>query len=380
MKQNIKYTIFAATSIFTSFMIAFLVIEIFLRILAPSLTYLVTPGRRIPHPHTGWANTPNFRGVHQSFDFYSTFTHNTDGFRSEKNFSQVNKPITLVLGDSMVFGWGVSDGEDFCSQLNQTRSDRYHMNCGVIGYNTVQQFLQLKELTKDMQPESVIFCLYWNDLPANARPVTHVWAESHGPTFTTSINHKRIAQILDPNKKGYQESQPLLWKIRTIGYVYALINKARLEKQKIEIWKKDTTLTHREENLALDLTKKIISTTIDISEDKNYRMIFLWLPDLEEVDPESKEAKHCPLPEYYFRFKTQMNHYLQDKGIVMWDPTPFLRNKNTDQPTHFKNDRHLTAFGHAMIAKYIDQKYEETAQNRLNGNNEEQILFAEQVR
>ncbi|MEM7345250.1 MAG: SGNH/GDSL hydrolase family protein, partial [Chloroflexota bacterium] len=67
------------------------------------------------------------------------------------------RPLLLVLGDSMTFGWAVSDVNDSWPRLLNTEImgspsiDNYHLiNAGVSGYNTFQEVDLFEEVVADM--------------------------------------------------------------------------------------------------------------------------------------------------------------------------------------------------------------------------------------
>jgi GDSL-like lipase/acylhydrolase family protein len=67
----------------------------------------------------------------------------------------------LVLGDSVTFGWGIEKHSTFCSQLQDILNAKLGrpvrvINAGVGGYNTVQEFLFLKDRAVSFKPDMVI--------------------------------------------------------------------------------------------------------------------------------------------------------------------------------------------------------------------------------
>jgi hypothetical protein len=98
---------------------------------------------------------------------------NSHGFRGpEFNSTKSNKTIRIVgLGDSLMFGWGVSDDEYYlvllARYLNQSLSDGYIweiINTAVPGYNTVMEVETLKAKGLPYKPDLVIIDYVMNDL------------------------------------------------------------------------------------------------------------------------------------------------------------------------------------------------------------------------
>ena len=67
----------------------------------------------------------------------------------------------LVLGDSVTFGWGIEKQATFCSQLQNILNAKFGrpvrvINAGVGGYNTVQEYLFLKDTGVTFEPDMMI--------------------------------------------------------------------------------------------------------------------------------------------------------------------------------------------------------------------------------
>jgi hypothetical protein len=75
-----------------------------------------------------------------------------------------DKDLILVLGDSMTFGWAISDLNDtWPRRLNEELPANYHViNAGVSGYNTFQEVLLFETLLEDMgrKPRVVLLSFF----------------------------------------------------------------------------------------------------------------------------------------------------------------------------------------------------------------------------
>ncbi len=98
-------------------------------------------------------------------------TTNNEGFR-DKNYTieKENNIIRIVgIGDSVMFGFGVPDGKDYLSLLENKLNDKYSqkkfeiINTAVPGYNTVQEVETLKEKGLEYRPDIVILGFITND-------------------------------------------------------------------------------------------------------------------------------------------------------------------------------------------------------------------------
>lgn len=94
------------------------------------------------------------------------------GFRSEDiAFAEDSDAVTIVgIGDSLMFGHGVGDGECYLDVLLGTLRDEHPerdwrlINTGVPGYNTVMEVETLREKCLRFGPDLVILELVSNDL------------------------------------------------------------------------------------------------------------------------------------------------------------------------------------------------------------------------
>lgn len=77
----------------------------------------------------------------------------------------------LVVGDSMVFGWGASDDETFPSRMEDLLNVQGRhfevINAGVQGYGTDQSYTLYKKRLAQLAPDLLIFCLFENDVQNN---------------------------------------------------------------------------------------------------------------------------------------------------------------------------------------------------------------------
>lgn len=129
----------------------------------PTTEFLETSGRLTTFDSKlGWVLKSN-----QATDSLQT---NSLGFRSssEFDFSDPERVKILVLGDSMIYGSGVSLEDIFVEILNGRNSERLFFNTGVMGYSTWQEYLLLEDLVDEIEPDVVLlFYTQSNDMLTN---------------------------------------------------------------------------------------------------------------------------------------------------------------------------------------------------------------------
>ena len=125
----------------------------------------------VREPARGWAGRPKLRaelvGPHAPY----LVEHDSRGYRQpERSLTKPQQVQRVVLlGDSLVYGWGVAREERFTDRLEQGLRARgldvEVWNLGVPGYS-VDQYLWTYELHgRELLPDCVVVCLVMNDVP-----------------------------------------------------------------------------------------------------------------------------------------------------------------------------------------------------------------------
>ena len=119
-------------------------------------------------PELGWGPIPNTR---VSIPGWGTITSNSHGFRSAE-IDQGKKQI-IILGDSVAWGFGISDKETFpyLSDEMFSNSDYQVSNLAVSGYDLGQYYLFLRrhiDKFNDLKQVVLIICTQ-NDLICTGR-------------------------------------------------------------------------------------------------------------------------------------------------------------------------------------------------------------------
>lgn len=118
------------------------------------------------HPNDGWSGIPQ-SDIQRGADLPPTlkeritFTYDHKGYR---NLIHRDEADVVLIGDSYVEGWYVSDQETVASQL-ETHLGRSVENMGVAGYGSLQELIVLKEDALPLSPQVVVWFFFeGNDL------------------------------------------------------------------------------------------------------------------------------------------------------------------------------------------------------------------------
>jgi lysophospholipase L1-like esterase len=112
-------------------------------------------------PMLGWKNTPSTHNIFDTKKFTIDVITNAEGMRDEEvGIKSPDKKRIAVIGDSMVWGWGVQAEERFTDLLEKELSVEM-LNFGVTGYSPLQYYLSLDRVLS-FKPDAVLltFTLY----------------------------------------------------------------------------------------------------------------------------------------------------------------------------------------------------------------------------
>jgi hypothetical protein len=114
------------------------------RIFDPYVRDMVVPAALVRvDPALGWAFASGTRARHQTRYFDVTYTINDQGFRDGDRVR--SKPPgthrVVLYGDSLVFGWGLHDGERFSDLLERNNPTLEIWNHAIPGYGLDQEIL-----------------------------------------------------------------------------------------------------------------------------------------------------------------------------------------------------------------------------------------------
>jgi lysophospholipase L1-like esterase len=193
-----------------SLVVAAGLLEVALRVLPLDVaSFHSIAGFTVYDPVLGWKLAPNraltFRGAH----FSVRVVHNPAGLR-DRHYDYARTPDRrriVVLGDSVVWCWGVEQAECFTERLERALGDTDVVNAGVPGYSTAQELLFYEHEGRRYRPDVVVLVVSPNDAddnldrrgprfrldggtldydaapPPRRRSVVHEWLQSHSRLY-----------------------------------------------------------------------------------------------------------------------------------------------------------------------------------------------------
>ena len=255
----------------------------------------------------GWRNIPNWRASTHG----RTLTINSMGLRDrEYDYARTpDVPRLLVLGDSFVWGYGVSDEEIFTEVLERDLAAAGApwevINTGVSGWGTDQQYLFFRSEGVRYRPDLVVLAFYVNNDPLeNSASVTY----GMGKPYFASTN---LNQPFPPTAAGKGEQMRWLQNRQPLAITVALAGGIRDECRKIGarlVLLKFGVFGHEENPIATEFSGEFLTTLREA------------FPDISILDLDAAFA---------------------ERGLTH------------DQIFHGNHDKHWNAFGHGVVAELL---------------------------
>ncbi len=166
-----KKAIFPLITILLSFVASLILAEAALRIGSRSVPYFnILNAFHRGDKELGWVLNPSFTARFKRDDFDAVISTDENGFRKMESRVRPVDSATRVLfmGDSFLWGWGVSQGEVFTDFLQEKLGERFRvLNRGVTKYGTVQENILLKKRLPLDKPSLVGVMFFYNDFSDN---------------------------------------------------------------------------------------------------------------------------------------------------------------------------------------------------------------------
>ena len=137
----------------------------------PRFDIVVEPGGRFytQHPTLGYISLPGKFKVTLAGTYSFEVTNLVNSLRATRPLdahpADARKGI-WIFGDSITYGWSVSDQDTYCWLLQEELPDYEVVNFGVNGYGTLQSLIQLRDALKNGNDPQVVILAYapWQDV------------------------------------------------------------------------------------------------------------------------------------------------------------------------------------------------------------------------
>jgi len=337
-----KAILFRLAAVLISFAIVALLVEVALRLLAPHLGVAVNEKSRFYRfdHELGWAPIENITWGEKGDDFVH---QNQFGLRGPDDM-QLKRTSggkrTLVLGDSYVWGVGVSQEELFTTaEVHGTNEEL--INCGVSGYGTDQEYLfyLLRGQKFDVDQVVVAFTLY-NDVENNLAPKQYSYLKPYftlnGDQLVLHDDHVRYS-IVDNLRRNLKRDYRV-WNLadQGVGSIKRLLRKQQ---------KQSDVVAYKTNRKGIELTLAILKKLKEAVEARHTEFYVVFVPYKPHV--EDHLPRNHPFAPLIAAGLTQM-------GVSYREPYPeFLKSAIAGVELFNVGDNHFNAAGHALFAKFV---------------------------
>jgi hypothetical protein len=299
-------------------------------------------------PELGFILEPDISYHHRNREYDTQITINSAGFRDDE--ASLKKHDILMIGDSFVFGTGVSNG-DTVADILESKSKLKVLNAGIPQYGTLQESMMFDRLTPpgtNTRCMTFLFFYAGNDLVnninrTNDRNNYHPWIDQRQDSF----------KVIHPTLEGYSK-----WRARIASHDYPAVSQYSYTAYLITNgWK--------------NLTNNDSNNRRKFSPSETFEALEFILNGLENrLQPEHKKnfaIVYIPKRTYYeraaYREKAD-NEYnrivtiIRSKGIEFIDLRRVLSKSD-----YYELDGHWKPIGHKKVASTLVDHINSDAQS-----------------
>ncbi len=188
--------------------------EVLLRVVNPGGMVFFHP---LPYHMQGMIDDPQLGYVHPRGVSYqlgeNRVSLNAHGLRSAEipYAKPAGQRRVLALGDSVTFGWGVDQGENFSDRMGPLLGPRWTIvNGGINGYNTEQEQIWLETEGLRYQPDIVVLVYVVNDTEPVFDPNLTTWRRypEWPPSLPEALNRLRQLSFLFQGTNMFARLRP----------------------------------------------------------------------------------------------------------------------------------------------------------------------------
>lgn len=354
--------------------------EVIVRAFLPEY-YVFGENAFVADPLLGWRHQPESRAVIGRFgDYRFELVINARGLR-DREYEVVKPPgrkRIIVIGDSFVEGFGVTQEAVFTERLEARAPGAEVINAGVAGYETGQEYLWLTRDGLAWQPDAVVVCLYpENDIVELADPdrlpgfpkgrfrlagdsLTFDPPRTAAPPPTETAPARLVLPL--PGKRWLEEHS-FSYHFYRFGYARLLAALGLRPRGTLPEARNSIQLYERTpapiiaENILL--FQRLLGEIAAVGRAHRLPVIFVRIPSKLETDPAAWQRLQHQLgfdPAAYDLETASrlLAGFSAATGTVIEDPLPEFRAATADgERLYFLHDGHLNATGHRVLADWL---------------------------
>jgi hypothetical protein len=311
-----------------------------------------------PDPVLGYVPRPNQTGLRLYFEEeerYFPISTDASGFRNPGDVSQA---VVAGLGDSILFGWAVADGELWSVPLSRDLGVPV-ANYGVPGYYFWQYNLAADRYMRQHDYRLVFYALDVTDLYVDTEIEENIDLLQRWQLWPwrSPVNYTLNALFGEP---------PLARTIRAVNM--QLSDPAPTGDARIELYPDLTVGCSGKADELPDEVRELVALRLDrameLADEIGYRLLFVLIPSKESAYHEQLSAVVGPDADRCINRErtgfTFICDYVEARGHHCYDMTQDFRAAIAQEGVlHFRVDGHWNPHGHEVFAHLLAQHIEE---------------------
>ena len=298
-----------------------------------------------PSDSLGFTMAPNFEGIGPVGSWVKT---NSQGVRDNVEHSWVKDPGTiriLGIGDSFIFGWGVSLEETFLKKMEHslqrmTGVEIETINAGVPRWDLNHYYVYLKNIGIRYNPDIIVLSYFFNDIPQSIR-------ETIPANFDNQIGVQQKGGVMRFSSlfnflKSKADHLRRKNKLARIDFL------STLEARRPELIQQATHQllsppTQTETRSSFHILQTLLEKIHAIAQQTNSQLVLMFVPDVAQIHHSELQYINQVLASL-----TQKMH------IPFADITPVFETASDPRVFYFwPRDWHTNAHGHAKMANAL---------------------------
>ena len=304
---------------------------------------------------------PNSTYNHKKSCFDVNYSFNSYGARDiERKKKLDNKNRVIILGDSVVEGYGLKD-EERITNILEKKTNIPHLNFGTSGhFGTTQYYLNYKYLSSDFTHNKVfVFLTITNDFEDDSYVVgKNLHQNRYRPymDFDEALNKYKLIYFDKKNynkKKFLEEIRNILsnntYFYHTLRYFYSVL-KSKNNSIKSSSNQDIVSYLYNYDDKILSIIQNNLINIKLLAEEKSAELYLI------AVGHKREHNQYLNYKEYPKLIDT-LNRFSNENNIIFIDAITPLKISNENLNDHFfKCDSHHNSRGNILIAEYIYDK------------------------
>ncbi|MEO8276100.1 MAG: hypothetical protein ABI639_07755 [Thermoanaerobaculia bacterium] len=275
--------------------------------------------------------------------------------------SDAGRPAVLAVGDSFTFGWGVEEDDTFVARA-ASAAGAQAWNAGVPLYDVCQEADRASALLDELAPRVVVLAIFLGNDESDALTDRHAFdvrsgaIVARGPVSAGARLRRFLWQpLLDRSHllRLLRNSAPIAW------LQHAVLGSTSFSRwvaeQRLTVFRVPATAGILEGDRRLLTCARRLQERVAA---KGSALVALLVPDQLEVQPErlAETARELRVPLDAVDAAAPRRRIappLVALGIPVVDPLADLVVAEASGPLYFRQDPHMTARGHAVLARAL---------------------------